>query len=151
MNFVCNAIGYVRRREELRAVKGKEEVFREGDELRSKEATIELLKEYCDGLDGIERGSLIWVIWYAHLSKDKPIKVHPFHDERFPEVGVFATRSPARPNPIGLSLCYVIDKVDCCLKVLGLDAVDSTPVLDIKLYSGGLDDPRELLKLVRRK
>ena len=145
----CEAIGFVVRDEALREVKGKEEVFEEGELLRTRRAVIRLKEGYCEGLDGIRRGSLIWVIWYAHLVRDRPIKVRPFMDERFPILGVFATRSPARPNPIGLSLCYVVETRDCELVVLGLDAVNGTPVLDLKIYSNGLDDPKELLKLVR--
>ncbi len=140
----------MRREEGLREVRGRESVFREGEELRSGRAIIELRGEYCEGLEGLRKGSLVWVIWYAHLSEERPLKVNPFRDETLPTLGVFATRSPARPNPIGLSLCYVTEVGECSIEVLGLDAVNGTPVLDLKLYSQGLDSPEPLLELVRR-
>ena len=145
----CEVIGLVERDETLKEVKGREEVFEEDELLRSGRAVIKVKEEYCEGLDGIRKGSLIWVIWYAHLVRDRPVKVRPFKDDKFPVLGVFATRSPARPNPIGLSLCYVEEVRGCELVVSGLDAVKGTPVLDLKLYSKGLDDPEALLKIVR--
>jgi tRNA-Thr(GGU) m(6)t(6)A37 methyltransferase TsaA len=56
-------------------------------------------------------------------------------------VGVFATRSPARPNPIGLTTVRVLERSRNTLKVTGLDAIDGTPVLDIKPYIPGYDSP----------
>ncbi|UXD21741.1 methyltransferase [Ignicoccus pacificus DSM 13166] len=145
----CEPVGIVEREEGLEHKEGKEEIFSYDDFLRSKEAKISIFEKYCEALEGIRKGTLIWVIWYAHLVKDRPLKVHPFKDPKMPELGVFATRSPARPCPIGLSLCYVVSVDGCELKVKGLDAVDGTPVIDLKLYSRGLDDPREVLALAR--
>jgi tRNA (Thr-GGU) A37 N-methylase len=60
------------------------------------------------------------------------MRVHPFHDPTYPEVGLFAFRSPTRPNPIGLSRVRLIERRDNVLVVKGLDAYNGTPVLDIK-------------------
>ena len=135
----CEPIGFVRRREKI---------TKHGEQLMRSEAEVELLEPFCEGLDGIRKGSLVWVIWYAHLVKEKPVKVRPRHDPSMPELGVFATRSPARPCPLGLSLVYVLERRPCSLLVKGLDAYDGTPVLDLKLYYEGLDSPREALSRV---
>ena len=150
MRYVeCFPIGYVRRKEGLMNAVGKEEVFKRSEELMKSPSEVELLKEYCAGLKGLRKGSLVWIIWYAHLAKERPITVRPYKDPTMPLLGVFTTRSPARPCPLGLSLAYILEVNDCKLKVKGLDAVDGTPVLDIKLYYEGLDSPSSILKLVR--
>ena len=71
------------------------------------------------------------------------MKVHPRRKQSLPLVGVFATRSPARPNPIGMATVKLLECHDNVLKVIGLDAVDGTPVLDIKPYIPGYDSPNE--------
>ncbi len=143
----CSPIGFVRRRETLREVSGRREVFEWDELLRKEESTIELLDEFCEGLEGIRKGSFLWVIWYAHLTKERPVKVRPYKDPNMPLLGVFVTRSPARPCPLGLSLVYVTAVEGCKLRVKGLDAVNGTPVLDIKHYYEGLDSPEALLRL----
>ncbi len=140
----CEPVGFVVREEEYRELEGKEEIFQWDEELRSKPARIEIREEYCDGLEGLREGSFVWVIWYAHLARDRPVKVRPYKDHRFPEVGVFVTRSPARPCPLGLSLTYVLKVGECSLTVTGLDAVNGTPVLDLKMYYEGLDSPKKV-------
>lgn len=62
------------------------------------------------------------------------LKVHPENKKELPLVGVFATRSPVRPNPIGVTVVKLLERQENVLKVLGLDAYDGTPVLDIKPY-----------------
>ncbi len=147
--FCCDPVGFVKRSEKYREVKGRKEIFAHDEELRRSEAVIELREEYCEGLEGIRSGSLVWVIWYAHMSKGRPVKVRPFRDPNMPLLGVFATRSPARPCPINISLVYVVRKERCKLIVKGLDAYDGTPVLDLKLYYEGLDSPESVLDLAR--
>lgn len=95
-------------------------------------------------LDGIEEFSHIMVLYWAHLvppEKRSTAKVHPMGDNYFPLVGVFATRSPARPNPILTTVARLIERKGNVLKVTGLDALDGSPILDIKPYN---TDPREL-------
>ena len=130
--FCCEAVGRVVRPERAGTV----------DELRSRPAAIELVDGLCEGLRGLEPGALAWVIWYAHLSPPPPGPLLRARDGS--ERGVFATRSPSRPCPLGLSLVRLLRAEGCRLVVLGLDAVDGTPVLDIKPYSPSLDDPSSL-------
>lgn len=94
------------------------------------EGTIEVFEEFEAGLDGIEKYSELDVLYYFHLARTDLLKVKPPHDEGLR--GVFAARSPHRPNPIGLSKVILVEKRGRFLKVKGIDAVDGTPVLDIK-------------------
>ncbi len=93
--------------------------------------------DLAEALDGIEGFSHIVVISYLHkVGEDRRslLKVHPENREELPLVGVFATRSPVRPNPIGITVVKLLERQENVLKVLGLDAYDGTPVLDIKPY-----------------
>lgn len=98
---------------------------------------IEIFPEFQKGLDGTERCTYLIVLWWGDRAERDLLKVIPPHDRE--ERGVFSTRSPARPNPIGLSLVKVLDHKGNRLKVLWLDAIDRTPLIDIKPYSPGLD------------
>ena len=99
-----------------------------------------------EALDQIEKFSHIIVLYWMHKtsqSQRSVMKVHPRGKQSLPLVGVFATRSPARPNPIGVATVKLLEHHDNVLKVSGLDAVDGTPVLDIKPYIPGYDSPTE--------
>lgn len=88
-------------------------------------------------LDGIEDFSHIMVIYWAHLvpAKRRSVtKVHPMGNKDFPLVGVFATHSPVRPNSILVTVVRLIERRGNVLKVSGLDAIDGSPILDIKPY-----------------
>ncbi len=93
-------------------------------------------------LEGLEIGTYVWILFWFHLNKQKkPIrKVHPPR-LRGKTMGVLATRSPHRPNPIGLSLGKIIAINKNCLSLEGLDLVDQTPVVDIKPYLPEFDKP----------
>jgi len=98
---------------------------------------IVINEEYEQALDQIEGFSHITVIfWFNQTSPSKRsiLKVHPKGNKDLPLVGVFATRSPARPNLIGVTTVKLLDHCKNVLKVIGLDARDGTPVLDIKPY-----------------
>lgn len=100
---------------------------------RAQEAIIELLPEYAPCLKDLAGFDYVWVIAWLHLNRDwKPQVVPP----RGPRVarGLFATRAPHRPNPIGLSALKVVAVEPCAIRVLGIDLLDGTPVLDIKPY-----------------
>lgn len=85
----------------------------------------------------IEKCTHLIALYWLHLSnRDKLIAIPP-HDGR--EHGVFATRSPNRPNPIGLSVVRLIERNGRFLKVSGLDAIDGTPLIDLKPYSPEID------------
>ncbi|MGB8706341.1 MAG: tRNA (N6-threonylcarbamoyladenosine(37)-N6)-methyltransferase TrmO [Dehalococcoidia bacterium] len=97
-----------------------------------------------EALSGIGEFSHIIVIYWMHktpASQRSIKKVHPKRNLNLPLVGVFATRSPARPNPIGIATVKLLECRDNILKVIGLDAIDGTPVLDIKPHIPGSDSP----------
>lgn len=90
-----------------------------------------------EALDGIDGFSHVVIIFYLHrVGEDRRslLKVHPENRDELPLVGVFATRSPVRPNPIGITVVKLLGRQENVLKVLGLDAYDGTPVLDVKPY-----------------
>ena len=103
-------------------------------------ATIEIDPALTEALDNLDEFSHIIVIYWLHKSRrPAPLKVYPGrHAHPYP-VGVFASRSPDRPNPIGKSTVRLLKREGNILMVEGLDAIDGTPVLDIKPYIPGLD------------
>lgn len=94
-------------------------------------------------LEGLEIGQYIWVIFWFHLSTNKKIleKIHPPR-LRGKTMGIFATRTPHRPNPLGLSLGRICQIDKNRIHIEGLDLVDGTPVFDIKPYLKTFDKPR---------
>ena len=96
-------------------------------------AWLDIDPAYAAALDGIEPGSEIVVLTWLHLADRSTQTVHPRGDQRLPLTGVFATRSPERPNPIGLHTVRVVNRVGCRLLVDALEAIDGTPVLDLKI------------------
>ena len=104
---------------------------KQGDE-GAPDAWLVLDGEVCDGLLGIEPGDDLIVLTWFHLASRDVLQVHPRGDEANPLRGIFGTRSPNRPNPIGLHPVEVAEVEGDRVKVHGLDAVDGTPILDIK-------------------
>jgi tRNA-Thr(GGU) m(6)t(6)A37 methyltransferase TsaA len=99
-----------------------------------------------DALDEIEGFSHIIVLYWLHEispSERAVKKVHPRGNERLPLVGVLASRSPARPNPIGITTVKLLGRDKNVLRVQGLDAIDGTPVLDIKPHIPRSDSPTQ--------
>lgn len=96
------------------------------------EGVIELDPAYEEGLLDIEGFSHLLVIVAFHLSKNKPLRVTPPGQSR--ERGVFATRSPHRPNAIGVLTVELLSRQGTNLRIRGVDVTDGTPVLDIKPY-----------------
>jgi len=95
-----------------------------------------------EALDGLEEFSHIIVLYWMHrvaATGQVPTKVHPRGKQKLPAVGLFATRSPHRPNPIGKVTVKLLKRQNNILKVEGLDAIDGTPVIDIKPYIPGYD------------
>ena len=103
----------------------------QGDE-GAPEVWIVVNKNVVDGLDGIKPGERIIVLTWFHQSKRDILKLHPRWDKRNPLTGVFATRSPDRPNPIGLHEVTVLQIDNNRIKVASLEAIDGTPVIDLK-------------------
>ena len=94
--------------------------------------TLEIYPEYQEGLDGIEVGQTIVVLFWLHQSARDVLKVYPRGDRSRGLRGVFATRSPMRPNPIAISELQVLAIRENCIEVSGLDILDGTPIIDIK-------------------
>jgi L-fuculose-phosphate aldolase len=94
--------------------------------------TLEIYPEYQEGLDGIAAGQTIVVLFWLHKSPRDTLKVYPRGDRSRGLRGVFATRSPARPNPVAISELKVLAVNGNRLEVLGLDILDGTPIIDIK-------------------
>ncbi|NNK96139.1 MAG: tRNA (N6-threonylcarbamoyladenosine(37)-N6)-methyltransferase TrmO [Desulfobacterales bacterium] len=98
--------------------------------------SLEIYPEYEEALDGIVSGQTIVVLFWLHQAARDILKVHPRGDMSKELRGVFATRSPARPNPIAISELRVLAIQGNHLEVLGLDILDGTPIVDIKKKIG---------------
>lgn len=112
--------------------------------VRWEEITSDIVVErrLTEALDGLEEFSHIIVLYWMHQvpTTDKlPMKVYPKGNHSLPLVGVFATRSPQRPNPVGKATVKLLKRQGNILTVKGLDATDGTPVIDIKPYLPGYD------------
>ena len=102
-------------------------------------ATISIYPDYCPAILGIENYSHLIILYWMHLRDDKKnrktLQVIPPRHEGAPLTGVFACRSPSRPNPIGFSVVELIKVEENNIIVSSLDALDGSPVIDIKPYS----------------
>jgi tRNA-Thr(GGU) m(6)t(6)A37 methyltransferase TsaA len=107
------------------------------------EGTLEILPEFAPGLLDIEGFSHLYVIWAFDRSEGFDLIAHPPADDKQPH-GVFATRSPLRPNPIALSVVELVARDGNKLRVRGVDMLDATPILDIKPYLSSV--PEEKLR-----
>lgn len=94
--------------------------------------TLEIYREFQEGLEGIEAGQTIVVVFWLHKSTRDVLKVYPRGDKSRGLRGVFATRSPMRPNPLAISELKVLAIHGNRLDVSGLDILDGTPIVDIK-------------------
>jgi len=104
------------------------------------EGTIEINPEHKDGLKDLDGFSHIILLYHFHLSKGFSLEVIPFLDDT--KRGVFATRAPRRPNPIGLSIVRLVAVEENRLNIRNVDVVDGTPLLDIKPYVPEFDDQK---------
>lgn len=98
---------------------------------------IEVFPEYAPALKDIEQCTHLFVIFWLHLGDRCRLTAVPPHDGK--EHGVFATRSPSRPNPLALDIVELLQVKGNRLKVKGMDALDGSVLLDIKPYSAGID------------
>jgi tRNA-Thr(GGU) m(6)t(6)A37 methyltransferase TsaA len=104
---------------------------------KSLTTSIILQKGLTKALDGIEDFSHIFVIFWLHKvpkAKRPFLKIHPRGKPELPLVGIFATRTPNRPNPIALTLVKLVRREQNIIWVKGLDALDQTPIIDLKPY-----------------
>jgi len=98
---------------------------------------VDIFPEFADGLKDIEELSHVYLLYTFHESSGYELQVKPFLDDQ--KHGIFATRYPYRPNPIGLSIVKLISRNENALTVEGIDTLDGTPLLDIKPYVPDFD------------
>ncbi len=115
------------------------EAPKQGDE-GTYEAWLELNAEVAQGLLGIQPGDELIVLTWLHRAQRDVLAVHPRSNPNNPLTGVFATRSPDRPNPIGLHRVSVLEVAAHRLKVAPIEAIDGTPIIDIKPVLGSIND-----------
>jgi tRNA-Thr(GGU) m(6)t(6)A37 methyltransferase TsaA len=125
-NFPLRTIGHVRS-----SLKSRAEAPRQGNE-GAPRASIELDPALREGLSGIQVGHELILLTWFHEARRDVLKLHPRNDASLPLTGVFATRSPDRPNPIGLHRVRVLAVGPSSLDVEPLEAIDGTPIIDIK-------------------
>jgi tRNA-Thr(GGU) m(6)t(6)A37 methyltransferase TsaA len=101
--------------------------------------TAEVYPEFCAGLRDLDGFSHIILLYHFHRSEGCALEVQPFMDDA--PRGLFATRAPRRPNPIGLSVVRLVRVEGCTLHVENVDILDGTPLLDIKPYVPAFDSP----------
>lgn len=124
--YIIEPIGFVR--SELTR---RENAPMQGDE-GAPDAWLEFTPQAVQGLIGIKVGDDLFVLTWLHLAQRDVLQVHPRGDINRPLTGVFATRSPDRPNPVGLHRVSVLEVMEHKLRVAPLEAVDGTPIVDIK-------------------
>ena len=124
--YTIEPIGFVR--SELTRL---EDAPMQGDE-GAPEAWLELTPKAAKGLMGITPGDELILLTWLHLADRDVLQVHPRGDLNRPLEGVFATRSPDRPNPVGLHRVSVLEVAEQKLRVARLEAIDGTPIVDIK-------------------
>ena len=133
-DFIVRPIGVVRSE-----LKDPADAPKQGA-LTDQEAEIVVDPAFLPALDGLDRrkGKIIVMCW-LHRADRARLKVHPRGQEERPERGVFSTRSPHRPNPVALHTVTLLSVEGNVLRVRGMDAIDGTPVVDIKIHSPELD------------
>ncbi|MDD2902633.1 MAG: tRNA (N6-threonylcarbamoyladenosine(37)-N6)-methyltransferase TrmO [Syntrophales bacterium] len=105
---------------------------------QGKKIFLEILPQYAPALEGLSGFSHVWVFYWFH-GHDNPedratLKVHPRRNPKNPLTGVFATRAPVRPNLIGFSVCRILKVSGTTVEVAELDALEDSPILDLKPY-----------------
>jgi tRNA-Thr(GGU) m(6)t(6)A37 methyltransferase TsaA len=116
-------------------LKGRKNAPRQGDE-GAPDAWLEIVDEVSRGLVGVKVGDELVILTWLHEARRDVLQVHPRGRTDLPLFGVFATRSPDRPNPIGLHQVTVLAIGECRLKIGPIEAIDGTPVVDIKPVLG---------------
>ncbi|CAB3722548.1 tRNA (N6-threonylcarbamoyladenosine(37)-N6)-methyltransferase TrmO [Trinickia soli] len=129
-DFALTPIGYIRS-----TLGNVTEAPHQGTE-GAPDAWIELDPKYVEGLTGLSRGNEILVLAWFHRADRSKLVVHPRGERDRPLTGVFATRSPHRPNPIGLHRVTIREIAGNRLQVGPIEAIDGTPIVDIKIVIG---------------
>jgi tRNA-Thr(GGU) m(6)t(6)A37 methyltransferase TsaA len=133
-NFNIRQIGVIR--SEIKKLEDAPLFYTEG----APNAILELDPVFADGLHRMEAGDEILLITWLHLGKRDVLKVHPRADKSNPITGVFSTRSPDRPNPLGLHRVKVLRIDKNIIHIGSIETIDGTPVVDIKAVVGSSDD-----------
>jgi tRNA-Thr(GGU) m(6)t(6)A37 methyltransferase TsaA len=126
-NFTINPIGVIR--SELVDLDAAPRQGYEG----ALEAWLELNDDVAQAIEGLVVGDALMLLTWFHLARREILQVHPRSDPNNPLTGVFATRSPDRPNPIGLHRVTLLEIAGTRLRVAPLEAIDGTPLVDIKI------------------
>jgi tRNA-Thr(GGU) m(6)t(6)A37 methyltransferase TsaA len=124
--FALRPIGYIE--STLRAVHGAPRQGSEG----APDAWLEVSRSFAKSLRGITQGDEVIIVTWLHQADRDVLETHPRNDPRLPLAGVFATRSPDRPNPLGLHRVTVREISGARLRIGPIEAIDGTPVVDIK-------------------
>lgn len=132
MKIIMEPIGYIKSE-----FKEKKELPRQSILNQDKKATIEILPKYVEGIEGIEENTHGVILFNFHKSTKSPLRLIPHGRDHI--TGVFSTRSPNRPNGIGMSIVKFTRVDGNKLEFEGVDMLDGTPVLDIKPYSSKLN------------
>ncbi|HWC75960.1 MAG TPA: tRNA (N6-threonylcarbamoyladenosine(37)-N6)-methyltransferase TrmO [Blastocatellia bacterium] len=133
MTFSVEPIGVIR--SEIKNVEDAPLFYDEG----APNALLELIPRYMEGLHRLQIGDEIIVITWLHRASRDVLQVHPRGDLSNPLTGVFLTRSPDRPNPVGLHRVRVLQINESSLYVGPIEAIDGTPVIDIKSVVESID------------
>jgi tRNA-Thr(GGU) m(6)t(6)A37 methyltransferase TsaA len=99
--------------------------------------TVEVFPEFVDGMEGLDGFSYLILLYIFDRSDGYSLRVQPFLDHR--THGIFATRYPYRPNPLGLSIVRLLKRDGALLEIEGVDVLDKTPLVDIKPYVPDFD------------
>jgi tRNA-Thr(GGU) m(6)t(6)A37 methyltransferase TsaA len=120
-------------------LKRRNQAPRQGSE-GAPDAWLELASRFFEGLEGIEIGEEIIIITWLHEAQRDTLKVHPRGDQNSPLTGIFLTRSPNRPNPLGLHRVTVREIDGNRIRIGPIEAIDGTPVIDMKAVIGSSDN-----------
>ena len=131
-NIVYKPIGVIRSEHTASEKTPIQPVYAEGCQ-----GQVVVLPEFADGLQDLDGFSHIYLVYHLHQAGRPRLTVRPFLQDA--ERGVFATRAPCRPNPIGLSIVRLIRREGNILRLDGVDVLDGTPLLDIKPYIARFD------------
>lgn len=126
IEYALRPIGFVES-----SILNREDAPSQGNE-GAPNAWIILNKDLAEGLEGLSVGQEIIILTWFHLSSRDTLKLHPRWDKNNPLAGVFSTRSPDRPNPIGLHPVTILKISGNRIQVSNLEAISGTPVIDIK-------------------
>lgn len=130
-SFTIEPIGFVRS-----SLKQLVDAPMQGDE-GAPDAWLDISQQATPGLMGLQPGDELFILTWLHVANRDVLQVHPRGDINRPLTGVFATRSPDRPNPVGLHRVSVLEVGEARLRVAPLEAIDGTPVIDIKPVLSG--------------